>query len=138
MVAKFNFPWSNKKMKQNLRYEIFNFKDAEGQEKYKQMTSGINLTKCFENQGCNTETASKKWLKEYKNILQRCFKKIRITSKDKSSDIIKTIQNKSKLMEDIEKIKDGNLDENTVQKLIEVKIKVQWSKIPNKNWKQKV
>ena len=60
------------------------------------MTSGINLTKCFENQGCNTETASKKWLKEYKNILQRCFKKIRITSKDKSSDIIKTIQNKSR------------------------------------------
>ena len=28
MVAKFNFPWSNKKMKQNLRYEILKMQKA--------------------------------------------------------------------------------------------------------------
>ena len=92
-------------MKQKLRYEMFNFKDKAGLEKYKEMTSGQALSKCFEKTNCDTELSSKKWLKEYKNILQRCFKKIRITSSSELSELTQAIQNKSKLMDEIEQIK---------------------------------
>ena len=116
-------------MKQKLRYEMFNFKDKAGLEKYKEMTSGQALSKCFEKTNCDTELSSKKWLKEYKNILQRCFKKIRITSSSELSELTQAIQNKSKLKEEIEEIfKLGSscfCNENTVRKLTGMKIQLE-------------
>ena len=50
------------------------------------MTLGAKLSKCLVGES-DTAISAKKWLKEYKNILQRCFKKIRITSKSESSDL---------------------------------------------------
>ena len=49
------------------------------------------LSKYFESEE-NTELCAKKWFKEYKNVLQRCFEKIRIPLKCNSSEFRK-IQN---------------------------------------------
>ena len=40
LIGNFNSPWNSQKKMQQFRYEMFNFKDLEGLEKYKEMTSG--------------------------------------------------------------------------------------------------
>ena len=40
LIGNFNSPWNSQKKMQQFRYEMFNFKDLEGLEKYKEMTYG--------------------------------------------------------------------------------------------------
>ena len=81
LITKFNFPWNDKAILKKSRYVIFNFKDAEGLKKYKEMTSSDILSNCLESDNRSSELAYKKWLKEFENILQMCFKKLQLTSK---------------------------------------------------------
>ena len=108
---------------------MFNFKDKQGLEKYKKMTSGNILSTCFEKDNCNSDISGKKWFKEYKNILQRCFKKIRITSKNDSSDLTSAIQNRSSILEEIEQLKNSHCPpvEASFRKLNDLKIRLEES-----------
>ena len=49
---------------------------------------------------------SKKWLKEYNNILQRSFKKIRITKPRRKSEVIYLMREKAQLMKNNEILKE--------------------------------
>ena len=91
------------------------------------MTSSDILSNCLESDNRSSELAYKKWLKEFENILQRCFKKIRLTSKCEKSKIIKAIQNKSGIMEKIEAMKCFALDQNSIIKLNQLKIQLKES-----------
>merc|ERR1712096_56141 len=73
LIEKFNLKVSQKVIKS--RREIFKYDDAEGQKRFKELTSQNILSKCFEEK--NILKASEKWLKELKNILHRSFKKVR-------------------------------------------------------------
>ena len=104
--CEFSFIWNSKiTHKNSSRQNIFNFKNSEGLQKYKNMTSSDILSKCF--QGKNVLEESHKWLKTFKNILHRCFPIIRLSDKnhDKNNLIIAKMSLKSKLLQEIEKIK---------------------------------
>ena len=68
------------------RRELFNFKSKEAQEAFKNETE-INeeLLNCFEND-LSLEVQSKRWLKTFNSILQKCFRKIRICKKKNIND----------------------------------------------------
>ena len=92
LYCHFNQCWSNKKIEEKSRYEIFNFKSTSGIEKYKELTSSNTLTQCFK--GGDFIKESNKWLKEFKNILQRSFKKIRITKPRQKSEVLSLMREK--------------------------------------------
>ena len=84
--------WSNKKIEEKSRYKIFNFKSKSGIEKYNELTSSNTLTQCF--QGGDFIKESNKWLKEFKNILRRSFKKIRITKSRQKNEVLSLMREK--------------------------------------------
>ena len=79
LIAQFNQLWSDKYTQENERYEIFNFKDPEGILRFHDLTSSSTLSNCIQDN--NVKTSSKKWIKNFKNILHRSFKKVRIRNK---------------------------------------------------------
>ena len=68
------------------------------------MTSSDTLSKCFK--GENILKESKKWLKEYNNILQRSFKKIRIIKPRLKSEVVSLMREKAQLKKNIEILKE--------------------------------
>ena len=85
IIGKFDIKVNRKEI--NVRREVFNYKDEEGQKMFRELTSKDTLTKCFEEK--NILKASTKWLKELKNIIQRSFKKVRINnSKKETNDVV--------------------------------------------------
>ena len=104
LYCKFKQGWNLKINEIKPRYEIYNFKDSNGIQKYKELTSSNTLSKCFK--GENILKESKKWLKEYNNILQRSFKKIRITKPRRKSEVINLMREKAQLMKNNEILKE--------------------------------
>ena len=83
---------------------MFNFKNKEAQENFKNETNiNEDLLKCFENE-LPLRVQSKKWLKSFNSILQKCFRKIRICKKKNINDD----SEKSLIRERIELKKDMN------------------------------
>ena len=95
LIGRFGFKVDLKKKNDN-RNEIFLFNDPEGQRKFKSLTSGLTLSSCF--LSTNIETASKKWFKEFNNIVHRSFKKVRIVGRDnKDKDMNKILKEKNEI-----------------------------------------
>ena len=91
----------------NLKNEMFNFKDEEGQKSYKEMTSGNELTSIFQNS--NIVDPAKRWHKEFQNSLQRSFQKIRVKGpKPPNKDVM------NKILEKLDELKTGKADDQTV------------------------
>ena len=86
IVSKFKCRW-NKNVKKH-RIEHFNFKDLEGQKKYKDMTSKNILTSIV-NKNEDVDTLTKKLLKRLNGVIHDCFKKIRIKEDRSDYDIVK-------------------------------------------------
>ena len=64
------------------RIEMFNFKDKEGQDKFKQVTTEtLEFSKCFEDDAPLIEQIDN-WQKILKSSCSKAFKKIRITNKN--------------------------------------------------------
>ena len=89
--------------------EHFNFKNAECQAKFKELTtSTVNLTTCFEND-LTLDKQCNKWFKELNEIFHQSFNKIRSNGKFKKtevSELMKVLHNlkqKAKLAEVDEK-----------------------------------
>ena len=98
------------------RREIFKYNDKEGLKKFYEMTSKDILTKCFDED--DITKASKKWLKELKNILQRSFKKVRIGAKKQiDNEAVHLLKDKMKLKNDLDDIeKDAKIPKNIRKK----------------------
>ena len=115
LILQFRFGW-NQKIKTE-RKEIYNVRNYEGQEKFKDLTSNNqNLIKCLTNR--NVYTGGRKWLKEIQHMLCLSFKKIRISKskpplKKETSDLF---NRRELLKERIAKM--DNLDENDKNKLV--------------------
>ena len=86
LILEINIQFSYKKTE---RQEMFNLKNREGQKNFRIETeTNKDLVKCFGN-GLSLEMQSKKWLKAFNSVLQKCFKKVRICKKkniNESSD----------------------------------------------------
>ena len=93
------------------RLEIFNLRNKKAQEEFYKMTNeNQELTKCLENQ--SVVTGGKNWIKSFKNIIQKTFRKIRI--KRKQEDIeIQNLLNKKKNVDDPE------IDQEICEKIYE-------------------
>ena len=108
------------------RCEIFNFKDPEGIQRFQELTSSTTLSKCFKNKDIVSE--SKQWLKKFKNILQRSFKKIRITKPRQKSEIIVEMREKARIMQKLETLQQRlemssqTIAQNIIYKLVLIKI----------------
>ena len=96
-------------LKKPDRIEHFNFKNAECQAKFKELTtSTVNLTTCFEND-LTLDKQCNKWFKELNEIFHQSFNKIRSNGKFKKtevSELMKVLHNlkqKAKLAEGDEK-----------------------------------
>ena len=101
--AKFDLKWCRQKHMKNVRTEVFNFKNTDGIQKFKELTSGSTLSSCFK--GGDVVKESNHWLKEFNNILQRSFKKIRLTSRNtQNEEIVVLMQSKAKLITQIKKL----------------------------------
>ena len=82
--GKFDLKWCRQNHMKNHRTEIFNFKNTEGIQKFKKLTSGNILSSCFK--GGDVVRESNHWLKEFNNVLHRSFKKIRLTSDNRQNE----------------------------------------------------
>ena len=92
------------RFKKPERQQMFNFKNKEAQENFKNETNiNEDLLKCFENE-LPLGVQSKKWLKSFNSILHKCFRKIRICKKKNINDD----SEKSLIRERIELKKDIN------------------------------
>ena len=79
LVSKFKFMF-NKSIKKE-RIEMFNLKNKECQEMFKDITSNTNiLSSIFENDK-DLNSCTKKFLKRLNGCIQECFRKVRITDK---------------------------------------------------------
>ena len=87
-------------MQEKQRYEIFNFKDPEGIIRFNELTSSDTLSSCMGDS--DARQSGKKWLKIFRNILHRSFKKVRITNKQlKKDNIHNLMKSKTQLLEKI-------------------------------------
>ena len=85
LICQFNYLWSDKIQNGKQRHEIFNYKDPEGVIKFKELASLNTLSKCVNS---DVKGSGKKWIKEFNNILQRSFKKIRINKRGLTNETV--------------------------------------------------
>ena len=78
LICTFNYLWSDQSETEKQRYEIFKFNDPEGIIKFNELTSSNTLSNCIKES--DVKLSSKKWLKAFNNIMQRSFKKVRISN----------------------------------------------------------
>ena len=86
IISKFNYLWNDKIVNEKQRFEIFNYKNTEGIRKFNELTSSNKLTSCIK--GSDVKRCGKNWLKTFKNVLQRSFKKIRVNNKQFRSEAL--------------------------------------------------
>ena len=103
IICQFNYLWNDATVNEKQRYEVFNFKDTDGLLKFNELTSADTLSACF-NYG-DIKVCGKKWLKAFKNILHRSFKKIRINNKQfKNEEVYSLMKAKTQILDKIHEI----------------------------------
>jgi hypothetical protein len=103
LICQFNQIWSSHSDEEKQRYEVFNFTDPEGVIKFNELTSSDTLSSCIDSS--DVRRCSKKWLKAFKNILHRSFKKIRVSNKQIKNEAVHNLMNaKNKLLNKIKEI----------------------------------
>ena len=79
ILTKIKIKWNRKLVKP--RFEIFNFKNKEGQDKFKMMTSTTTeFTDIFNNED-DINLCTRKFLRCLNRYIRKCFNKIRITNR---------------------------------------------------------
>ena len=95
-----DFEISYKKQKP-VREEFFNFKSSEGLVAYKDiLNSENNLTNCFNNEN-DLQSQVNNWCDELNKIFKRCFKKIRVSSKQKVTELSELQKKRSELLQNM-------------------------------------
>ena len=110
IFSKFKLQW-NKRIKEN-RIEIYNLKNKDCQQKFREATQGSNnnqnLSSVFDEEG-DLDIQTQKFIKRLQKTIQQCFKKVRVTEKeDKEKDALyrkwKELKRNNKSHEELEKI----------------------------------
>ena len=129
LYCKFKQSWNNKITSEKSRYEIFNFKNCDGIKKFEILTSSDTLSKCFK--GNDIIQESNQWLKHFKNILQRSFKKIRITEPRQKSEVLSQMREKASFMQKLQtleqclEIANKNQSQCIISKIVLVKSEIE-------------
>ena len=98
--AKFNIKIP--KAQATIKREVFNFKDKNCQDKFKEVTDKTTkLSSCFQNPEHSFDTQTESFLKQLDKVFHQCFSKIRITNKTKvtKDDLQLLIKQKCKTLE---------------------------------------
>ena len=83
-------------MKQERR-ELYNLRCEENQEQFFNLTNNTTkLTECFESEESVIEQ-TKKWSAELEKFIKKCFKKVRIVTNNKKSDLNILLEKRCKL-----------------------------------------
>ena len=103
--------------KQDPRKDLFNFRNIDCQEAFKNLTEKTKiLSKCFESQG-NFHSQCKKWRKNLDHIICKSFKKIRVNNKIKVSEENKLLADRLELINEMKK--NNNVDREIIQKKLD-------------------
>ena len=79
IVSQFKIDWCRKL--RNIKVEMFNLKNKEGQERFKELTSEKELLSGVFSDEENVDICTKKFLKVLDECIRKSFKKIRITDR---------------------------------------------------------
>ena len=129
LYCKFNLKWCNKIFSERQRYEIFNYKNVEGIQKFQEFTSSDVLSKCLK--GVNIVQESNKWLKCFLNFLHRSFNKIRITKPRQQNEVILHMREKACLMQKIEVLElclgfvNSEISQDIINRIVLIKLEVE-------------
>ena len=95
--------------KQHERLELFNLRNVNCQQKFKEYTSKSDiLSKCFTTQD-TLEAQFKKWQKVFNKCMHACFRKIRVTETEKKKSKLDILmQNKKNILKKKEISKEDN------------------------------
>ena len=94
------------------RKEIFKLKDIEGLQMFKDITSNCPKLVQLSQKSSNFLNDAEQWMKQIRDIMQTCFKKIRITGKGKplDSEIEILMKAKQKMATELSKIAGQNIE----------------------------
>ena len=129
LYCHFKQNWNTKIYSEKSRYEVFNFKSSDGIQQFKKLTSSDTLSKCFK--GGDIMQESNQWLKQFKNMLQRSFKKIRITKPRQNSEVFPHMREKASFMqmlvtlEECLEIADKKQYQSIISKIVLVKSEIE-------------
>ena len=113
LFLELNITWNTLFNDVEGRIEIFNFRNSECFNTFKEITENCQeLLECFDElDNTNLNEAASKWLKVLNNIIQKCFTKIRVNRERKNKDLDKLFSDREKEKERIaENINTGNGD----------------------------
>ena len=105
----------NYTVKKPERIEMFNFKNAQCQEKFFQITnSSTELTQCFQGDG-SLEAQAKKWFKTLNGVFHSSFSKIRHTKKKVKSKLSSLMEERRSELGKLENVADGEDEETSIK-----------------------
>ena len=104
-----------------VRVEVFKFKSPEGMEKYKHILKTENrLSECLNNND-DVEKQVLSWYEEFNRILSRSFSKVRVTNKQKETEVSRLFQKRTTLIQKLKK-DPGNIETLNEKDEIEEKL----------------
>ena len=113
--------------KKRERVEIYDFKNADSQKRFKEETSKSQvLSNLFNNKNNNFYQQVSSWYDEFQSLVKRCFRKIRLTGKTKASDLTALMNERITLKRKIKEAKEEHIEE------LETKLKQTEAEITNK------
>ena len=119
LICEFSQKWNSSAKKNKMQNEFYNFKDAEGLIKFKELTSDNTLLNCFN--GGSIVDESNLWFKKFRNIIKRSFPIIRISDSYSNQTPIRTLMlQKAEYMKLIDLLKKSNLSKDRKIKKIMV------------------
>ena len=128
--------------KNRERVEIYDFKNIESQNIYREESSKSLLSNHFKNNQ-KTQTQFSSWYAGFQSLLKRCFKKIRLTGRTKKSEISKLIMERRDIMRKLKEAKDEDIEEletklNKIEANITTKVQDANFKIISENFKSMI
>ena len=120
--------------KKKERIEIYDYKNSENQEVFRQETSKTqSLSNNFRNPKLNFKQQVSNWKNEFDSIIKRSFKKIRLTGRIKESYVTKLINERNKIKSKIREANGEDTEEmDTNLKSVEIDIT---NKVQEENFK---
>ena len=98
--------------KKRERVEIYDFKNLESQQMFKEEASkSQELSNIFKNKNNDFQHQVSSWNKGFQTLIKRCFSKIRLTGKTKLSDITSLINERIILKRKLKEAKEENVEE---------------------------
>ena len=107
LICEFSRKWNSNIRNNKTQNEFYNFKNVEGQKKFKELTSNNTLINCFN--GGSIVDESYVWFKKLRNIIKRSFPIIRMSdSYHEATPTFLLMSKKAEYLKVIETLKKSN------------------------------